>query len=275
MIILSESESHSLKSSESTASLYLEPPYHKHSLSEGGLSANSSSISLNTGARTPLPPSPPLSTHPLRNLSQPATPPGYLESRRPATSITYSFAPQISPSNSMILSAPTYIDTPQEAYYISVNMNCFTPSSYITTIRRGSWEGETIGDFEMGLTTPKSQCTVFTRGREFSLSDLLDSSYRVVKTTWAWKVMDMEKHVLYWDDSNGNGMLTCYSSKDRVQGHLLAKFIPPSHPRRHGRSPELTRLEVLPTGHDFIDDIVISVLVIERLRTTPTIPAFH
>ncbi|KAJ3564580.1 hypothetical protein NP233_g8209 [Leucocoprinus birnbaumii] len=273
MIIISESESHSLKSSESTASLYLEPPCHKHSLSEGGLSGNGSSISLNTGARTPLPPSPPLSSHPLRNLSQPATPPGYLESRRPATSITYSFAPQNMPSNSMILSAPAYIDAPQEAYYITVNMNCFTPSSYITTIRSGSWDGETIGDFEMGLTTPKSQCKVFTRGREFSLTDLLETSYRLVKTTFTWKIMDMEKHMLYWDDSSG--VLTCYSSKDRVQGHLLAKFIPPSQPRKNGRSPELTRLEVLPTGHDFIDDIVISVLVIERLRTTPTIPAFH
>jgi len=48
----------------------------------------------------------------------------------------------------MILSAPAYIEAPQEAYYISVSMNCFTPSCYITTIRRGSWEGETIGDFE-------------------------------------------------------------------------------------------------------------------------------
>lgn len=125
----------------------------------------------------------------------------------------------------------------------------------------------------MGLTTLKSQCTVFTRGKEFALSDLLDTSYRLVKTAWAWKIMDTERHMLYWNDSNG--MLTCYSSKDRVQGYLLAKFIPPSPPRKQGRSPELKRLEVLPTGHDFIDDIVISVLVIERLRTTPTIPAFH
>jgi len=34
----------------------------------------------------------------------------------------------------------------------------------------------------MGLTTLKSQCTVFTRGKEFALSDLLDTSYRLVKT---------------------------------------------------------------------------------------------
>ena len=27
-------------------------------------------------------------------------------------------------------------------------MNCFTPSSYITTIRKDGWEGDVIGDFE-------------------------------------------------------------------------------------------------------------------------------
>jgi len=84
--------------------------------------------------------------------------------------------------------------------------------------------------------------------------------------------MDKNKIVIHWDDTTGNGILTCFSSKDRVQGNLLAKFIPSSHPRRQGKTPELTRLEVLPLGHDFIDDIVISALVIERLRTTPTIP---
>lgn len=103
--------------------------------------------------------------------------------------------------------------------------------------------------------------------------------------------MDQKQTVIYWDDAAGNGILTvsirkyrdlkmkslmttfqCFSSKDRVQGNLLAKFTPPSHPRKQGKAPEQTRLEVLPLGYDFIDDIVISSLVIERLRTTPTVP---
>ncbi|KAF9454119.1 hypothetical protein P691DRAFT_754890 [Macrolepiota fuliginosa MF-IS2] len=286
MIILNEIES--LKS-ESSASLYLLEPPPKHPLSGTILSANSSSVSLSQ--RTPLPPSPP-----QRSLPQPTTPPGhvhfftlafaastrqgliddshnrYLESKRPATSITYTFTPKVTPSNSMILSAPTYTSAPQDPYYISVNMNCFTPTSYITTICRGSWEGETVGEFEMGLTVSKRQSTVYTRGREYSLSDLLETNFRLIKTTWSWNIMDEDRNVIHWDDSSGNGMLTCFSSKDRVRGDLLAKFIPPSHPRKHGKTPEFTRLEVLPLGHDFIDDIVISSLVIERWRTTPTIP---
>lgn len=160
------------ESLKSESSLYLLEPPPKHPLSNGSLSANSSTISLSQ--RTPLPPSPPL-THPLRKVTSPTlTPPGYvprlsppgavvpsfgtreanyllyryLESNRPATTITYTFAPQTIPSNSMILSAPAYTSPPQEPYYISVNMNCFTPTSYITIIRRGSWEGKIVGDFE-------------------------------------------------------------------------------------------------------------------------------
>lgn len=266
MIIVSESES--LKS-ESTPSLYLlEPP--KSSLN---LTANFSSVSL--CQRTPLPPSPPL--HPLSRTrhgshSQPCTPPGYLESKRPATTITYVFHPQAMPPNSMILSAPVYAAPPQEPYYISVSMDCFTPTSYITTIRRGSWNGEIIGEFEMGMTTSKKQSTVYAWGKEYALADILDSSYWVFKTSWTWNIMDHDRSVIYWEDCGGGGMLTCFSSKDRAQGNLLAKFIPPTLPRKQGRSPELTRLEVLPLGHDFIDDIVISALVIERARTTPSIP---
>lgn len=46
---------------------------------------------------------------------------------------------------------PSYVKNPHPSYYISVNMNCFTPSSYITTIRRDGWEGEVVGDFEYDL----------------------------------------------------------------------------------------------------------------------------
>ena len=72
----------------------------------------------------------------------------YLETRRPNTQITYTFYPQTIPANSMILKPPDYVKNPHTSYYISVNMNCFTPSSYITTIRKDGWEGDVIGDFE-------------------------------------------------------------------------------------------------------------------------------
>lgn len=55
--------------------------------------------------------------------------------------------------------------------------------------------------------------------------------------------------------------------------NCVAKFIPASLSRRPGRSrkSDLTRLEVNPQGHDFLDDIVISALIAERVRTSPSV----
>ena len=58
--------------------------------------------------------------------------------------------------------------------------------------------------------------------------------------------------------------------------NCVAKFMPASSSRRPGRSNsdltrDLTRLEVYPQGHDFLDDIVVSVLIAERMRTSCTV----
>lgn len=72
--------------------------------------------------------------------------PSYFE-KQPQTGVTYTFFPQTNPLNSMVMKPPAYLNE-YPSYYISVNMNCFTPCSYITTIRRDSWDSEIIGEFE-------------------------------------------------------------------------------------------------------------------------------
>lgn len=46
------------------------------------------------------------------------------------------------------MSPPNYLLVSHPSYYITVNMDCFTPSSYITTVMRNSWQGDIVGDFE-------------------------------------------------------------------------------------------------------------------------------
>lgn len=48
----------------------------------------------------------------------------------------------------MIMQPPSFLRSEYSSYYISVNMNVFTPFSYITTVRRDGWDGEVVGDFE-------------------------------------------------------------------------------------------------------------------------------
>lgn len=75
----------------------------------------------------------------------------------------YTLAPRT--PNSMLVLPPSTdagADSGENALYrISVNSNCFMPSSYITTIRRGgSEDGEFVGDFEIGDSMVKWTITI-------------------------------------------------------------------------------------------------------------------
>lgn len=49
----------------------------------------------------------------------------------------------------MLLLPPLSAPDTRPRYHISVSTNCFTPSSYITTVRKGGSEvGELVGEFE-------------------------------------------------------------------------------------------------------------------------------
>jgi len=197
-----------------------------------------------------------------------ATPPVYSTANKPTGPITYTFSPL--PSNAMLLVPPENMSNLLPPYHISISMNCFTPSSYITTIRRGPKENsEVVVYFEIVLTTSKKPSTFCIRGNEYLISDVLESSSRIFRNNWTWKPAD-KPVALFWDDHAGSGNISCFCSKDRITANLLAKFTPRSHLRRSGRPVELTRLEVFPEGHEWLDDILMSALVVERIRTTPS-----
>lgn len=81
----------------------------------------------------------------------------------------YTLAPRT--PNSMLVLPPSGSDAAVNSdlsvnalYRISVNSNCFMPSSYITTIRRGgSEDGEFVGDFEIGDSLVKWTITIGER----------------------------------------------------------------------------------------------------------------
>nr|GAT59002.1 predicted protein [Mycena chlorophos] len=203
--------------------------------------------------------------------------PRYSQSRRPSANIRYTFKPL--PSNCMLL-APPDVPTPdcQKPYHITVNMNCFTPTSYITSVRKQTWDGEEVGDFELGATRSGSPGTILLRGNEYTLPDVLtevtNSSRSAIHfKTWRWEVKSIQRQrplYLYWDDHHGGGVLTVYSSDDRNESNLLARFTPRTTLRRKGQPAEPPSLVVSPLGHDLFDDILLGALIIERLRTTPT-----
>jgi hypothetical protein len=71
----------------------------------------------------------------------------YDTARVPTEPIKYTFSPQS--FNTMLLVPPPDVQDTRPLYHISVALNCFIPSSFVTTIRRGASEyGEYVGEFE-------------------------------------------------------------------------------------------------------------------------------
>ncbi len=132
----------------------------------------------------------------------------YLQAQRPSTTITYTFIPNTDVPNSMTLTPPSYVEGPHAPYWICVNMNCFTPSSYITTVRRGTSDGEIVGDFEcvkmiflsfidwitgrLGISAMKKP-SVCMRGNEYPLSDVIESKnhklFRNVRSSCCCRIL--------------------------------------------------------------------------------------
>ncbi|KAJ4485825.1 hypothetical protein J3R30DRAFT_3401550 [Lentinula aciculospora] len=192
----------------------------------------------------------------------------YATTTRPKESITYIFEPKQGENAMLLRSAAASGQEARHSYYISVSPNCFTPSSYITSIRKYEQQGELIGDFEVTIRIAakesKNANIVFFRGNENPIEEVLFT--KLFRNQWTWKLAETHT-VLYWDDSPGGNSIACFKSKDKTGGNLLAKFIPRSRMRRPGREIEYTKLEVTPGGHEVFEDVLISALIIERLRT--------
>ncbi|KAJ3868935.1 hypothetical protein EV359DRAFT_77235 [Lentinula novae-zelandiae] len=204
------------------------------------------------------------------------------ENAPPEYSITYSFSTLS--ANSMLLLPPLASPETRPRYHISISQNCFTPMSWITTVRRSSAaDGEILGEFEMGIQmggmgSSERRPTVFMHGRgpdegEKWLEDVYNDNYAHHVT---WQLPPGQGH-LYWDILRSNKKCSCSNSP---RPHpLLAEFIPQSsnsnsrlHPSPRSslsHSYQPYQLKVYPQGFDYLDDILLSALVYERKRTTP------
>lgn len=168
--------------------------------------------------------------------------------------------------NSMVL---TYQPATLPVYHISTHTNCFIPSSYITVIRRGDSEaGVFVGQFEMGISVKKS--TITLDGKE-KLTDAVLQKYKSRSDKyylWRWSVDESSQ--LSWSMEGpakycflGNGIsgkrqpIACYTP-------------PPLTPRADGRPSPPPSLKMYPEGASMFDHIVISALIIERHRLTPS-----
>ncbi|KAE9407881.1 hypothetical protein BT96DRAFT_970957 [Gymnopus androsaceus JB14] len=163
----------------------------------------------------------------------------YEENGPPEYSITYTFSTLS--ANSMLLLPPSASPGTRTGYHISISQNCFTPTSWIT------------------ISAVKKE--------KGGLKRYFNDRYANAIT---WQLPPGRGH-LYWDISGSNKK--CYCSSFSRPHPLLAEFILSSlRPSPHESRPHQPyQLEIYPGGLEYLDEIILSSLVIERKRTTPSL----
>ncbi|KIP12536.1 hypothetical protein PHLGIDRAFT_261145 [Phlebiopsis gigantea 11061_1 CR5-6] len=151
-------------------------------------------------------------------------------------------------------------------YKIEVFPNCFTPTSYITRVFRGSGSAY-VGQFEMGIS--KDEPHLYMDQQWCLLKDVFTKFRRVnsrLGDRWIWQ---REKTKLHWDCRN-EAEISCYGGDDEKK--VIAQFRPagaqPSTSFANG--PPQSILELHGTVDlSYLDEIVMSLLVVERRRSSP------
>ncbi|KAH9848747.1 hypothetical protein C2E23DRAFT_937425 [Lenzites betulinus] len=144
---------------------------------------------------------------------------------------------------------------------VTLNLNPFTPLSYVTTIRRGSDElGELVGEFELGVMHSRGILRMNNRATRMA-TVLKKDGHSPRKFRWQYANI-----VILWDCrttlDDGSPMCICSD----INSHQIATFVPP--PPDPPQPPPAAVLTVFPDGHELFDHILLSALVVERKLTS-------
>ncbi|KAF7311645.1 hypothetical protein MKEN_01067800 [Mycena kentingensis (nom. inval.)] len=195
--------------------------------------------------------------------NEPGLPPAYEHIKAPLEPVNYAFSPQ-QHENTMLLVPPSSLPDSRPQYHISVALNVFNPFSFTTTIRRGGTSnGPKVGEFEMGISSLPGIVTI-NGVIKFISEVVVEGEWG--KHTWKFDSQDTSKHI-FWNRSPADlGLYNCYL--DRQYKVKIAQYQGHTFKRR----PAETTLRVYPEGQKHFDDIVISILILERMRLRPGAP---
>ncbi|KAJ3510101.1 hypothetical protein NLJ89_g4863 [Agrocybe chaxingu] len=195
--------------------------------------------------------------------------------------IRYIFTPTCPVSNSLTLIPPPDMPDTVPRFHIAVTSNVFNPLSYITTVYQGETQfGQWVGSFEMGISGCLSR--VRMHKQDVPVINVLGKRGSRTSAVWTWKPLSSRVNnglPWKWDYRATHGAGVCRSTD--ADKTLLATFIPsPTAGRSYspgvvqvnsrGEETPLPALQVTLEGQKFFEDILISLLVIERKRMHPT-----
>ncbi|KAF5329248.1 hypothetical protein D9619_009240 [Psilocybe cf. subviscida] len=184
--------------------------------------------------------------------------PNHIRARRPKKNVTYSFSP-IGP-NAMVLLPPANAQDSRPQYYIAISLNCFMPSSHITTVYRGSNENAPrIGEFELGTISISNSRLQMGNQASVSLLSMFTKHGSRENERWSWKPHSDKLSHLYWDCSKVPSDCKVKFAGSEVY-QLVAQFTSNmlSPLGQHATpTPALSQLEVFPKGTNQFKDMAL------------------
>ncbi|KAJ7074362.1 hypothetical protein C8F01DRAFT_1100278 [Mycena amicta] len=193
----------------------------------------------------------------MADLSE-SLPPAYEIAQVPTEVVTYVFSPE--GFNTLLLLPPSTWPDSRPQYHIAVALNVWNPFSYITTVRKGATDSApVVGEFEMGISTLPG--TVSMGGITKFISETLQGR-EWSKFIWRFNP-DHHQHLRWEWATSDPGLFHCFLGNVKV-----AQYQGPTMKRR----PKTSALTVYPAGQKYFDDIVLSILICERMRLRPPAP---
>ncbi|KAF8998488.1 hypothetical protein BDQ17DRAFT_1361853 [Cyathus striatus] len=170
----------------------------------------------------------------------------------------------------MVLLPPAYALDTRPIYHVSVAMNCFNPLVHTTTIKRGGVEnGGNVGHFEMGISSKPSR--IRFRGQQYLTKDVLEAQHHngYRNNGWYWDLKQPNAPVLVWTFVASSEKALCRLNDE--QRTLVAEYIVPEPDPNEEIDFAMRELDIHgPLGYRYLDDILMSILVIERKRSIPS-----
>ncbi|XP_006462147.1 hypothetical protein AGABI2DRAFT_119011 [Agaricus bisporus var. bisporus H97] len=222
----------------------------------GDHDSNSRRVSMFSQPSMALGAAPAIEEHPL--------PDSHVEDQVPTYPMTYTFTPVEGDSETMILVPSTATSNSHAVYHIRVTHDLFDPSFFITTIKKGGTsDGRLVGDFTTKQDCSAFEETVFYKNIE---NRIFTKLIVVKKDEYHWKMRGgAELLVWKWDKNWTCQHVPAQSPSKNKRYPIIAQFFPyvlrsPSNPHK------IAHMTVQPSGQQFFDDIILSLLIVERKR---------
>ncbi|KAF8972688.1 hypothetical protein BDZ97DRAFT_850887 [Flammula alnicola] len=177
-------------------------------------------------------------------------------------------------SSAMLLIPPPDSPDTRPVYHISVGQDPFLPNCFITSVVQGGREdGLHVGRFKtvIGVEAMKRNIeTVCMRECEHPLSTMFTNTTTrrkgVTRRTFSWYSFNPARAVLWTTASSWPLVSPSSCSHPSEPNRILAEFVPADQLQRRGTPIAENKLTIMPAGYPYFDDILVSVLLLEKQR---------